>query len=83
MVSVKEAYDVAKKISTKDHLRQILVFDKGYGFTFTTDQNSVDLGNVCIFVGKDAPIEAAVIPIAFENLDFLQSGKSIPLTMIL
>ncbi len=83
MINLRVAYAEAQKLTESKYLRQIISFDKGYGFIFTTERNGTDMSNDCIFIGKESPMESAIIPVSFENLPFLQSGKQIPVTMVL
>lgn len=81
MISVKQAYLSAKNVALSPQLKKILSFDIGYGFIFGNN-DEIQIGNVCIIVDKDDPKITVLIPIIFENLSFLDTGKSIPLTII-
>ena len=83
MINVKLAYSAAKKISDSEHLKQILSFDKAFGFIFGKSNTEIDIGGLCILIDKTDPTISAIIPIVIENLDFLSTGKEIPLTTIL
>lgn len=83
MINVKIAYSAAKKISDSEYLKQILSFDKAFGFIFGKSKTEIDIGGLCILIDKTDPTISATIPIVIENLDFLNTGKEIPLTTIL
>lgn len=82
MVNVKQAYVEAKKLTNAKYIKTILSFDKTFGFIFSDSKNEVDIGALCIMVGKDDPTQSVLVPVIFENLDFLNKGDKIPLSMI-
>lgn len=83
MNGVKQAYNVAKEVSEVKILKQILVFEIGYGFIFSSSRTENMIGGSCILVPNEDPDTVAIIPITFENLEFLNTGKELPLTSIL
>lgn len=82
MVNVKKAYAEAVKLTDAKYLKTILSFDKAFGFIFSDSKTEVDMGALCIMIGKDDPTQSALIPVIFENLEFLDTGKEIPLSTI-
>ena len=81
-MNVKAAYFEATKITNRKYLKNILDFKDSYGFIFGTSRNEVDLDGECIVVNKEDPTDIVTIPIIFENLNFLESGKKLPLSVI-
>lgn len=82
MINVKLAYAAAEKLSDAKHLQQILSFDKAFGFIFSKNQNEVDIGGLCIMIDKEDSERSAFIPIIPDNIQYLRTGKEIPLSMI-
>lgn len=83
MVKVKEAYRVAEKMSEAKYLKQIFTFDTAFGFIFSPSKTTIGIGGACILVSKEDVNITAILPIVFENLEFLNSGIELPLTSIL
>lgn len=83
MITVKQAYVEALKNTEAKYLKRILSFDIAFGFIFGNSRTEVEMGAVCIIIGKEDPKVSALVPIVFENLDFIDSGKEIPLNMVL
>lgn len=82
MISVKQAYVEARKLTDAKYIKAILSFDIAFGFVFGDSRDEVDMGALCIMVNKNDPKQSALIPVSIENLDFLNNGKPIPLSMI-
>ena len=81
-MNVKAAYSEAIKITNRKYLKNILDFKDSYGFIFGTSRTEVDLDGECILVNKEDPTDVVTMPIIFENLDFLDKGKKLPLSVI-
>lgn len=81
-MNVKIAYTQASKFTNRKYLKTILDFTDSYGFIFGTSKTEVDLDGECILVNKKDITEVLTLPIIFENLDFLESGKKLPLSVI-
>ena len=81
-MNVKIAYTQASKFTNRKYLKAILDFTDSYGFIFGTSKTEVDLDGECILVNKKDITEVITLPIIFENLDFLESGKKLPLPVI-
>lgn len=82
MVSVREAYIKAKELTTSKYIQRILSFEKAFGFVFSEHIDGNEVGSLCIMISKDNPEESALIPIIPANLDFLNTGKAIPVSII-
>lgn len=82
MINVKMAYAEAKKLSEAPHIRQILSFDNAFGFIFSQSRTEPTIGGLCILISKEESKDAVLLPLIFENLDFLGTGKDLPLTVI-
>ena len=82
MINVKQAHAEALKLTDAKYLKKILAFDMAFGFIFGDSKTEVDMGALCIVIDKNDPTQSAFIPIVFENLDFLKSGKDLPLSII-
>ena len=81
-MNVKIAYTQASKFTNRKYLKTILDFTDSYGFIFGISKTEVDLDGECILVNKKDITEVLTLPIIFENLDFLESGKKLPLSVI-
>ena len=81
-MNVKIAYVQASKFTNRKYLKIILDFNDSYGFIFGSSKTEVDLDGECILVNKKDSTEVLTLPIIFENLDFLESGKKLPLSVI-
>lgn len=82
MVNVKQAFSEAVKLTDSKYLKKILSFDVGFGFIFGDSKTEGDMGALCILIDKNDSSKSALIPVVFENIDFLTSGKDIPLSTI-
>lgn len=90
MIDVKVAYSAAKKLTSTKNLKRILSFNETFGFVF---KNTDDEG-ICILIDKNDPEVSTLIPLGFAQsrllkyrkrnptIDFLNTGKEIPLSII-
>lgn len=81
-MNVKTAYLEAAKFTNRKYLKTILDFKESYGFIFGTSKTEVDLDGECIMVNKEDLADVVTMPIIFENLNFLEKGKKLPLSLI-
>ena len=81
-VYIKQAYEAARKATDAPYLRQILSFEKVYGFFFGTTRTETEYGASYILIDKSDVTKIAFLPMNPDNLDFIESGKPVPLTMI-
>lgn len=82
-MNVQRAYLEASKLTNRKYLKTILDFKESYGFIFGSSKTEVDLDGECIVVSKNDLTEAALVPIIFENLDFLDTGTKLPLSIVI
>ena len=82
-MNVQKAYLKAYEITDRKYLKTILDFKETYGFIFGSSKTEVDLDGECIIINKNDLTEAALIPIIFENLDFLDKGTKLPLSIVI
>lgn len=81
-MNVQKAYLEACKLTDRKYIKTILDFKEAYGFIFGTSKTEVDIGAECILISKNDLTDAAIIPIIYETLDFLDTGTKLPLTII-
>lgn len=82
MLTVKQAHVIASNVVKDLQLKSILNFGDEFGFLFMKAKNEVMFGTSYILVNKtDSTI--TLLPTTPNNIDKIQSAKSIPLTTIL
>ena len=81
-VYIKQAYEAARKATDAPYLRQILSFKKVYGFFFGTSKTETEYGASYILVDKNDVANISFLPMIPDNLDFIESGMSVPLTTV-
>jgi len=79
-MTVKQAYEIAKT-KADPHLIKILDFDTDFGFLFSKEPSGLMFGGYYILVDKQTKI-ITILPTIPNNLDTINSGKNVPLTMV-
>lgn len=84
-MNVQKAYLEAYKITERKYLKVILDFKEpdAYGFIFGDSKTEVDLNSICILINKSDIRDNTLIPVIFQNLDFLDTGTKLPLSIVI
>ena len=80
-INLKRAYQIAKKKRPNDTLVSLFNYDDSWGFLFEVEKNKVSYGNSIIHVLKSG-FTSYTIPMIPENMNKINSGKKLPLSMI-